>query len=77
MLVDDIVRWSDGPVAVLESKVVRLERRGVKRATVIAAMPTTKARVLKLEDVEEVVCVLADDGVDMQKMSLERKSYIA
>lgn len=49
-----------------ESKVVRLVRRGVKRATVIAAMPTTKARVLKF-DAKEVACVFSDDGEDMQK----------
>lgn len=62
-------------VAVLENKVGRLVRRGVKRATVIAAMPTTKARVLKF-DGEEVGCVFSDDGEDMQKPKFGRGIYM-
>jgi hypothetical protein len=55
-----------------ERKVVRLVRRGVKRATVIAAMPTTKAKVLKF-DVEEVDCVFSDNGEDMQKSKFGKR----
>ena len=55
---------------------MRVERRGVKRARVIAAMPTTKARVLKF-DVEEVGCVDSDEEEDTQKIEIwKRETYI-
>jgi hypothetical protein len=46
-------------VAFGDKRVERVVRRGVKIATVIAAMPMTMARVLKL-DVVGVGCVVLD-----------------
>jgi hypothetical protein len=45
-------------VAFGDKRVERVVRRGVKIARVIAAMPMTMARVLKLDVVEGVGCVV-------------------
>lgn len=66
---------AEGVIAVLENKGVIVERRGVKKARVIAAMPTTKARLLKL-DVEEVDSVDSDEGEDMQKHEVWEKGKL-
>jgi antirestriction protein len=65
----DMLREIDGTVLEEEDDniVERVVRRGVKIATVIAAMPMTMARVLKFE-VDWLGCVVedSDDWEDMQ-----------
>jgi hypothetical protein len=55
----DMLREIDGTVFGEEEKIVeRVVRRGVKIATVIAAMPMTMARVVLKFDVVDVDCVV-------------------